>query len=195
MPVRIVPVTCPNCQQPITGKEKDNVFYCPVCKTIHVREPDGPKVVMYEIAAMRLPPQGQPIYVPFWKMPSIVNIYYEDVKGGFFTELLHGKPKGGYIVLYLPAVEWDVSVYKYWAETLTKQQIRYALASDFGNVPKMPVNILRDEAGRLADFLILTFEAERPGVMQSISYDLQIQSLILTYLPFSQTGSQLVCLI
>ncbi|RLB67480.1 MAG: hypothetical protein DRH04_07925 [Deltaproteobacteria bacterium] len=173
----------------------DNVFYCPVCKTMHVREPDGPKVVVYEIAAIRTQPQGQPIYVPFWKMPTIVNIYHESVEGGFFLDLVHNTPKGGAIVLYLPAVEWDVNVYKYWAETLTKQQITYALAEDFGGVPRMPVNILRDEAGRLADFLVLTFEAERPGVMQSISYDLQIQSLILVYIPFAQVGSQFVCLI
>ena len=42
---------------------------------------------------------------------------------------------------------------------------------------------------QLADFIVLTFEAEKPGVLQDIDYQVRVNDGTLVYLPFLQTGS------
>jgi hypothetical protein len=50
------------------------------------------------------------------------------------------------------------------------------------------VAVGEEAARKLADFLILTFEAEKPGVMQNIQYQVEVQHTKLVYLPFYQDG-------
>jgi hypothetical protein len=44
----------------------------------------------------------------------------------------------------------------------------------------------------MADFLFVTIEAEKPGTLQKLSYDLKVNSKKMVYLPYYKKGNDLV---
>jgi hypothetical protein len=187
MPVKVIAVKCPSCGQPIQQKSGDLVFLCG-CGKMHTRDDKGTHDVKYEIAA--LPREGgwpaPPVYYPVWKLDSEVAIHYtrSEGGGGFFTKLFGKDWKGGRVFIWVPAIEGDPGSFKHWAQWLTSNSPKYSLAPSFGSLSRMSLNRGPEEAAALADFLILTFEAEKPGVLQDINYEVHVNDTILAYLPF-----------
>ena len=50
----------------------------------------------------------------------------------------------------------------------------------------------RSEAKEMADFVVVTIEAEKPGVLQSLDYTLTVHDAKLVYMPFVSTQRGLV---
>ena len=48
------------------------------------------------------------------------------------------------------------------------------------------------EALEMADFVVVTIEAEKPGVLQNLDYTLTVHDAKLIYLPFMSTQRGLV---
>jgi hypothetical protein len=192
MPVHLTAVKCPKCGRPITGIPGDRVFLCE-CGTLHTRDDEGKRPLSFDIAAhnARNPPPEVVIYIPFWRLDSDVRIHYQRSKGGFFHKLFGKDWKGGKVAIFVPAVDWQPSIYKEWASKITSNPPRYQRVQDFGPYQRMPLTIEEGEAKKLADFLILTFEAEKPGVLQEISYEVKVERATILYLPFNRTGGNL----
>lgn len=73
---------------------------------------------------------------------------------------------------------------KQLAMSLTYEPPRYDVRPDFGGRQRIGSTITKNEAEELADFVIVSMEAEKPGVLQSLSYDLKVNEVKLLYLPF-----------
>lgn len=191
MPVRLTAVKCPACGSPIEGKAADLVFLCS-CGVMHTRDEEGTRQMGFTIAKPSTPdaPPQAVIYVPFWRLDSDVAIHYTRSEGGFFSKLFGKDWKGGRVSIYIPAVNWEPGMYKHWASALTSSPPRFNTSPDFGPYEREPVTIDEVEAKQLADFLILTFEAEKPGVLQEIGYEVKVFGTFLVYLPFDRTGGQ-----
>lgn len=188
MPVNLTAVKCPSCGRNITDHQIDRAFLCD-CGIMHTRDDEGTREIPFEVAAPPqgdLPPSGT-IYVPFWRLDSEVTINYERSEGGFFHKLFGKDWKGGRLIIFVPAVDWEPGTYKQWSTALTEKPPTYQRAPDFGAFERMPVAIEEGEATQLADFLILTFEAEKPGVLQEISYEVKVVQSGLLYLPFDRS--------
>jgi hypothetical protein len=188
MPVHLSAVYCPKCGQPIEGKAADRVFYCQ-CGVLHTRDDEGIRQLAYEVAMPNvtgIPPSAL-VYVPFWRLDSQVTIHYERSEGGFFHKLFGKDWKGGRLLIFVPAVDWQPDMYKQWSTALTSKPPNYQRAADFGPYERMPVSVEEGEAKQLADFLMLTFEAEKPGVLQDISYEVRVNHAALLYLPFDRS--------
>ena len=65
--MKVVQVKCPSCNTPIYSKERDRLFFCDKCNTLHVRD-GGVEKVEYEIAEFNKSAQGEKVYMPFWRM-------------------------------------------------------------------------------------------------------------------------------
>ncbi|MEW5761336.1 MAG: hypothetical protein AB1779_11290 [Candidatus Thermoplasmatota archaeon] len=191
MGVKVMPVKCPKCNSVIQSKKRDMVFYCS-CGTIHTRN-GGQKILAYEIADFMKQAQGDKIYVPFWRLYANVNITAEKISGGFISQLANLlSAKGGNIFIFVPGVDWSPDVYKYWAQTLTLNPPRYYVSPSFNvNVERIPCEISDFDAAKYADFLVLTFEAEKPGVLQYIDYSMKVMETKLIYLPFYRAGGSI----
>ena len=189
MPVRLTSVKCPSCGQALEGKVADRVFLCD-CGVLHTRDDEGTRELKYTIAMPRdpQPPPSAVIYIPFWRLDSDVAIHYTKSEGGFFSKLFGKDWKGGRVSIYVPGVEWDPNTFKHWASTLTSHPPNIRPAKDFGPYEREPVTMDEAEAKQMADFLILTFEAEKPGVLQQISYEVKVFDMALLYLPFDRAG-------
>jgi hypothetical protein len=189
MPVKLTSVKCPSCGTPLEGKVADRVYLCD-CGVMHTRDDDGVRDLKYTIAAPSNP-SALPtavIYIPFWRLDSDVAIHYTESKGGFFSKLFGKDWKGGRVSIYVPAVDWEPNTYKHWASKLTSNPPDIRPVKDFGSFERESVVVDEAEAQKLADFLILTFEAEKPGVLQKISYEVNVFEMSLLYVPFDKGG-------
>jgi hypothetical protein len=192
MPVRLVAVKCPSCGRPLEGKTTDQVFLCQ-CGVLHTRGEDGPREMPYTIAAPNrtdAPPEAL-VYVPIWRLDSDVKIHHSQSQGGILRKWFGKDWKGGRIHIFVPGVDWDTATFKHWSATLTGSPPKVYAASTFGPYERLPVTLDEKEAGQLADFLILTFEAEKSGVLQNISYEVKVLGTALLYLPFDRSKGDL----
>ncbi len=189
MPVKLSAVKCPSCNTALEGKVADRVYLCD-CGVMHTRDDEGVREVKYIIATPRDPnvPPTTVIYVPFWRLDSDVAIHYSRSEGGFFSKLFGKDWKGGRVSIYIPAVDWDPGTFKHWASTITSKPPHITPMKEFGAYERDPVTVDEMEAQQLADFLILTFEAEKPGTLQEISYEVKVFDMSLLYIPFNRSG-------
>lgn len=195
--MKVIQVKCPHCEQPLYQKIRDNMFLCDNCGTIHYRDIKGAHVVDYEIAAANPNAVGQRYYMPFWRLYCHFDIRSRDVEGGYLHKLatkMRGGEAGGMIYIFVPASDIDTTTFRYWAVNLTTENPRYNLRSDFDHLERLPTTMNQEEAVEMADFVAVTLEADKPGKMQHLDYDLKVQESKLVYLPFLQgaNGLQLV---
>lgn len=192
--MKVTQVKCPRCTQPIYMKQKDEMFHCQNCGTIHYRDIHGVHRISYEIASARGPAAGKIYYMPFWRLYCRLNIRSRNVQGGALYKLsnmFRGGDNGGNVPIYVPASDLDVSTFRHWAVQLTINPPRYELRSDFSDVERMPTTVLQEDAIELADFVAVTLEAEKPGTLQYLDYDLKVLEAKMVYLPFIHDGGGL----
>ncbi len=185
--MKVVQVKCPQCGLPIQTKVLDQLFYCESCHTLHSRN-GGVNIVPYEIADVRPDLKGQATYYPFWRVFCTVNITSSNVAGGTLYKLskyMQGGGNTGSFNIFVPAAEMEIGSSKQLAMSLTYEPPRYRPRMDFGGRQRLGTNITKEEAADVADFVIVTMEAEKPGVLQSLTYDLKVNDTKLIYLPYS----------
>lgn len=192
MPVYIAAVKCPSCGSPIEGITGDRVFLCQ-CGVLHTRDDLGTRELHHIIASPKSPtaPPGSIVFVPFWRLDSQVTIHHQRSEGGWLHKIFGKDWRGGRMCIFVPAMDWDPNTYKQMASTLTKSPPPIHPATSFGPYERWPVTIEEGEAAALADFMILTFEAEKPGVLQEISFDVRVLGSSLIYFPFDRSRGAL----
>ncbi len=184
--MKVIAVKCPQCNSPIQSKVRDHLFYCTRCNTMHVRN-GGVEKLDYEIGEFNQSAQGERIYMPFWRVYATFLVHSKSVEGGALfrlTQWLKGGSNSGNIFIYVPATELDNTGFKTLATRFTSNPPKYATRLNFGNVNRLPATISKQEAANLADFVIVTMEAEQPGVLQQLNYSLTVNDTKLVYLPF-----------
>jgi hypothetical protein len=177
--MKVSQVKCPRCGKPSFSKLKDSVVYCEDCRTIHTRAEFQKELPLRKF------------HMPFWRLFSNVTIFSEQVSGGWASRLMNpaaGGGRGGSMFLFVPGIELPPDIYKRMAQDFTTNPPQYRGTERFA-FERLPVQIDEDAARKLADFLVLTFEAEKPGVMQNIKYEVAVQHSKLVYLPFYQDGA------
>lgn len=189
--MKIVPVTCPRCGDQIEGRQQasDLFFICGACGTMHMREPKV-DILDHEIAAFGRDASFQRAYAPFWRARTHVRIFNEQTSGVFaLFSFIGGGRSEGYVDVWIPATWSDPTTFKVWSTTLTRSPPRYTPAKDFSGVPRLPATVNRELATQLVDFIIITIEAEKPGTLQRLEYDMRVEALNPVFLPFFWTGS------
>lgn len=184
--MRVVQVKCPSCNTPLYSKERDRLFFCDKCNTLHVRD-GGVEKLEYEIAEFNQSATGEKVYMPFWRMYSSFSIASKSVEGGQLFRLaswLKGGGDSGTLFIYVPATDMDPNSMKQWSTMFTLNPPRYATRLNFGGVRRLPASMSKDDATKLADFVVVTMEAEKPGVMQRLNYTLTVNDAKVVYLPF-----------
>lgn len=207
---RVVQVKCPQCRQPIKGSGSELLFYCVECGALHTRTQDGKtETIEYEIAAFNPQvetkigtntiPAGKTrerVYIPFWQVFAQVIIIQQEVAGGFITKLaglIGGTADGtGPMTVFVPAIELDGERFKAIATMLTASPPVYVVSTKFEvNTIRLPCTVTAAEALELADFIVLSNEAEKPGVLQKLSYEMKIQRTKLLFIPFLRADGAL----
>ncbi|HUV60556.1 MAG TPA: hypothetical protein VMW71_00105 [Thermoplasmata archaeon] len=184
--MKVVQVKCPSCNSPIYSKQRDRMFYCDKCNVMHVRD-GGVDKIDFEIAEFGSAPQGESVYVPFWRLYCSFIIRSKSVEGGHVFRLaswMRGEDGSGTLFIYVPAADFDPATFKRLAIDFTLSSPKYSTRLNFGSVRRMPTSMSREEAAELADFIVVTMEAEKPGVLQRLDYTLTVNGTKMVYLPF-----------
>ncbi|MEM2891883.1 MAG: hypothetical protein QXJ32_05215 [Thermoplasmata archaeon] len=193
--MRVIQVKCPSCNGPIYMKQKDSLFYCEKCNVMHTRETGTPERVDFEIADFGPNAAGERVYMPFWRVYAYLLVRSKSVEGGTLfklMQLLKGGSDSGNVFIYVPASEMDIGSFKRLATQMTLSNPRYATKLNFGGVPRLPTTMTRKDAIELADFVVVTMEAEQPGVLQRLDYTLTVNDTKMVYLPFVRSAQGLV---
>ena len=116
------------------------------------------------------------------------------VAGGTFHKIgqfIRGDTGQGSLFIFVPAMELNIGAFKEIALNLTLSPPRYSSRQDFANLPHAPVKMTKEESMQAADFVFVTIEADKPGVLQQLDYTLDVQDARLVYLPYiiGQDGS------
>jgi len=192
--MNVAQVKCPQCNTPIYSKQKDRLFYCDKCNTLHIRD-GGVERMDYEIAEVNQATAGEKVYAPFWRLYCSLVVRSKSVEGGTLfkmTQWLRGNSDTGNIFIYVPAWELDANAFKYFASQFTSAQPRYRTRLNFGGVKRVPAIVNKAEAAELADFVVVTMEAEQPGKLQRLDYSLTVNDSKVVYLPFTVTQQGLL---
>jgi hypothetical protein len=187
--MKVSQIKCPRCGKASFSKLKDSVIYCEDCRTLHTLGEAGPIILEYEIAEFGKELPLRKFHMPFWRLFSQVTVFSSQVVGGWAGRLLSGAAGSGNLngtmFIFVPGIELPPDVYKRMAQDYTANPPQYRGAERFG-FERLPVIVDELAARKLADFLILSFEAEKPGVLQDIKYSVEVQRTKLIYLPFYQ---------
>lgn len=188
--MKVVQVKCPSCNSPIYVKQLDRMFYCDRCNVMHVRD-GGIERVDFEIGDFNPNAQGERVYMPFWRIYASFVVRSKSVEGGTAFKLfnwLKGGSDSGNMFIYIPAAELDTASFRRLSSQFTAASPRYATRLNFGGVQRLPVAISKEEAAEMADFVVVTMEAEQPGVLQRLDYSLTVNDARMVYLPFVRTA-------
>ncbi len=191
---KLVPVTCPGCKNPVYSKDIDSVILCPRCGVLQAKD-GAVSVVEYEAGAFTRAGDGEKIYLPFWKLGVSYNIRSERTDGAGFLSRLAGMAGGagaGGIDMMLPAFNLEPPKFKELAKGLTLQAPRYNAGPLEPSVRREPAAVTIDMTDEMADFLFVTIEAEKPGTLQQLAYDLKVNSKKLVYLPYYRKNNELL---
>ena len=192
--MKVIQVKCPLCNSPIQQKQKDKIFFCTQCNSTHVRN-GGIEKLDVEIAEFSSSVQGERAYAPFWRVYATFIVRSKSVEGGSLfklTQWIKGGSDSGNMFIYIPATELDPASFRRMATSLTMNPPKYPTRLNFGNVPRLPAVLTKKEASELADFVVVTIEAEQPGVLQRLDYTLTVNDTKLVYLPFVKTAQGLM---
>ncbi|UCE80628.1 MAG: hypothetical protein JSV94_05605 [Methanobacteriota archaeon] len=184
--MKVVQVRCPSCDSPIYSKQRDRLFYCDRCNVLHVRD-GGVEKIDFEIAEFASEPPGEKVYIPFWRLYCSFVIRSKSVEGEYVFRLaswMRGEDGSGTMFIYVPAADFDTTTFKRLAIDFTVSSPKYNTRLNFGSIRRMPTAMSREEATELADFIIVTMEAEKPGVLQQLDYTLTVNGTKMVYLPF-----------
>lgn len=194
MTTRVVQIKCPECQSPITTRRVDMVFVCDSCGVMHTYSEGKPVRIEHETAAVSGDRGDGKVYLPFWKLEVAFNVKRSKVKGGYLYKLgkfLDSNSSGGRMAMMLPAFDVAPGKYKELAESLTLESPAYAVAPWDRAAERVPCTVGAGQTQMMADFLFVTIEAEKPGIMQELDYDLEVKSQKLVYLPYGKSGDRL----
>jgi hypothetical protein len=190
---KLVTIRCPGCSNPVYGKVVDHLIICPSCGTMQAR--DGTvSVLEYEAGAFTKAMDGEKVYLPFWKLGVSYNITSESVEGGLIGKIAGtaGRAGSGGIDMMLPAFSLEPLKFKELAKSLTLQPPRYSAGPLEPSVRREACSVTVDMTAEMADFLFVTIEAEKPGTLQRLAYDLSVNARKIVYLPYYKKGNDMV---
>ncbi len=181
MVIKLEPLKCPKCGSVLHGKAPDLIYVCENCGTF-VYAPTG-KEINGKILEFELEGKNR-YYMPFLTYDTKVEIYHEEVRG-----ILTEKGRGGEWLTYVPG----------WNELPAEETVRMGkmLSSNppeaveidnFRNVPRIPLGVTIEEGEKLTEFIFLSYEVERRGILQKIDYSFAAEFKEVVYVPVIYDG-------
>lgn len=189
--MKVITVRCPRCSQVIIPpKERghDEVNICGHCHITFVMKDDKPYEIKREIGKFEVSAEGQKVYLPFWIVRTKIKILRE-VNLRFFG-FADRKMEGTYD-LYVLATEHTLEYVKKLSQTLTYYGPRVERVNEFETEKIYPVKVKDNDATKIAEFLFITYEGEKPGILQQLQYEFKVEGVRLFYAPFYEKENAL----
>lgn len=182
-------VKCKKCGSGLLVEVNDNIVYCSSCGS-------GFEIVKGELipieinfAAATIGSEGEMIYKPFWLLKTHISITGRKASGNFLKNIFGGSSDNtsGDITFYIPAFYCSIEVMKNLATQFT---IRNPVASPQKyNTKLVGFAYGKEDARKLAEFILISLEAEKSDTMKSFNYDINFESIEILGIPFYKMGN------
>ncbi len=179
---RLVPALCPECGSDLAGEGKSLVFTCSDCGGSWETAPSGLRRITCHFAGCT---KSGLLNLPFWKMEIGVSAPERPADNDL--------PK--MITMWTPAFKIKPELFLQLARRLTSSPRAISLTKNTAQGGLYPVSLPRSEA--LQAVKLVFYEcSNRKGIIGPLLAGMQVvaRAVDLCYLPFDQSGYDLVCL-
>jgi len=182
-------VKCKKCDSGLMVEVNDNIVYCSSCGSGF--EIINGELIPIEInfASAAIRSEGEMIYKPFWLLKAHLNIAERKASGNFLKNIFGGSNDNtsGNITFYIPAFYCSIEAMKNLATQFT---IRNPVASPQKyNTKLVGFAYGKEDAKKLAEFILISMEAEKSDTMKSFNYDMKFDSMEILGIPFYKMGN------
>lgn len=177
-------VKCKKCDSGLTVEVNDNIVYCSSCGSGFeiVNGEFIPIEINFAAAALRA--EGEMVYKPFWLLKTHVDIQERKAGGNFLKNLFggSGEQTSGDITFYIPAFYCSLDIMKNLSTQFT---MRNPVASPQKyNTKLVGFAYGKEDAKKLAEFILISLEAEKSDVMKNFQYKINFNSFEILGIPF-----------
>ena len=180
-------IKCKNCGSGLVVEINDNVTYCGSCGSGFEIINGELQPIEINFASTAIPGNSEVVYKPFWLMKADIEILERTAAGGFIKNLFGGSSAtSGSIVFYIPAFYCKLDSLKSLASAFTQKN---PVASPQKYNSKLTGFAYgKEDAKKLAEFLLISFEAEKSDTMKTFRYNITFNSFEILGIPFYKTG-------
>jgi hypothetical protein len=176
-PVRLIPMLCVRCSNPIPAGVDEVAWVCPNCQQGQLLSLDGQleAVEIHFAAGLQPGVQGNPFWVA---QGSVTNLVRKRFKGDESKDMLRfwAAPRQFFVPAYEMSLE---SMVETGLKLIESQPALVAgPPADF-----LPVTVLPDDVSALAEFIVLAVEAARKDKLSRLDFDLQLGAPELWIIP------------
>ncbi len=182
--MKLIPLRCPNCNEPIKPGNDIVVFGCTNCHTpVHISQA-GPKKLDIRYAIWSKDKAGTRQWVPFWVFEGRVIITKRETQGGRRSSSKDSKELwGSSRRLYVPA--WDLPLHS--AQDVGSKMTQRQPAIEFIEPPAdrqlVSASVSQADALSLLEFIVLAIEARRKDWLKDLEFELKVGEPQLWGLP------------
>ncbi|HQY21765.1 MAG TPA: hypothetical protein PLD63_14220 [Ignavibacteria bacterium] len=177
-------VKCKNCGSGLAVEVNDNIVYCTSCGS-GFEEIDGEmKNINIDFASAAIRSEGELIYKPFWLLHTTITVHERKATGNFIKNLFGGSNDftNGDILFYIPAFYCNL-------ENLKNLSTQFTMKNPVASPQKYNSKLTgfaygKDDAKKLAEFILISLEAEKSDVITSFNYEMKVNSYSILGIPF-----------
>lgn len=187
MDFKVEAIKCKNCGSGLVVEMNDNVTYCSSCGS-------GFEIINGELtpieinfATASLKSEGEIVYKPFWLLKTNVDILERTSSGGFMKNIFGGSSESkGDIAFYIPAFTCSLDSLKEIASTFTSKNP--VASPQKYNAKLTGFAYGKEDAKKLAEFILISFEAEKSDMMKTFKYVMNFNSCEILGIPFYKSA-------
>jgi hypothetical protein len=180
-------IKCKNCGSGMVVEINDYVTYCGSCGSGFEIINGELQPIEINFSATAVPGNSEVVYKPFWLMKANVEILERTAAGGFMKNLFGGSnSSSGSITFYIPAFYCSLDNLKKIASAFT-QKNPVASPQKY-NAKLTGFAYGKEDAKKLAEFLLISFEAEKSDTMKTFRYNITFNSFEILGIPFYKVG-------
>lgn len=182
-------VKCRQCGSGLVVEVNDNIVYCTSCGSGFEILNGELTPIEINFAAAAIRGEGEVVYKPFWLLKTNISISERNASGNFLKNIFGGSNDNtsGEIIFYIPAFYCSLEVMKNLATQFT---LKNPVASPQKYNAKLTGFAYgKEDAKKLAEFILISMEAEKSDVMKKFDYKMDFISPEIVGIPFYQTGN------
>ena len=191
--MKLLLLRCPRCNHALTPGNDDVIVQCANCRAAVAIGEGGLQLLPAQYVG---PTQPRPeTWLPFWVYRGQVTITSRRIQGGRSAtdeaQAFWAQPRR----IYIPAWACELAEARdLIADLLEKQPTLSAIAPP-EEAAFLPAAITTEDGRKLLELVIVTLEAQRKDWMESLKYDLRLDSEALWLLPARRDGESWALLI
>jgi hypothetical protein len=186
--MKLLLLRCPKCNHALSPGQDDQVVQCPNCRAAVAVNEGGLALLPAQYAAPTVP--NPPVWLPFWVYRGRVTITERKTQGGRSAEkdaqAFWAQPRR----VYIPAWACElVEARELVQELLEKQPFMEAVIPPDGAAFE-PATMTPTDARKLLELVVVSIEAQRNDWMETLNFDLRLESEALWLLPAERGGHE-----